>query len=439
MANASFPEVVIHRRLGTALRLFNQDRLRWLGEAAQAGPVSCLRFGLGRAFVVTDPDVARSMLIGDSASWTRPAAVRTPIRLAVGDNLFAASDKVWAMVQPAVSPAFRRRALDERIEAADDIVDDEIAHLPLGRPIDLDAAMGRIALVYAAWVLLGDRLDRSRADLIAAHQQEVIAWVAGRIGSLTSAIPLAVGRPSRRMRPHAAVLAEYAAEVIDKRRSHPPGTGPDILDALLAARPNGRPLEPGPLTSHVLGLLLAGNETTAAALSWTLVHAAAHPQQWDEAADPAAAEHYIAETMRLTPSVWGLAHQPARRGAELPSPNGPVPIPRSSTVTTYLYGINRDPVRWDDPLAFRPSRHRAATADQRQSLLTFGLGPRGCIGQHLALAELHSVVPRLARRATVTIDGRPEATAAFSLRVRGGLNGTLGSRPPDPAQSRMPG
>lgn len=428
MATASFPEVVVHRRLGKALRLFDEDRLRWLDEAAHAGPITCLRFGMGRAFVVTEPDIARSMLIGDSADWTRPAVVRTPIRLAVGDNLFAASDKVWATIQPALSPAFRRRALAERVESAGEIVDDEIAHLPVGHTIDLDLAMGRIALIYAAWVLLGDRLDRDRADLIAAHQHEVITWVAGRIGSLTSAVPLALGRPARRMRPHAAALTEYAAEVIDKRRARPTSTAPDVLDALLAARPKGRPLEPEPLTSNLLGLLLAGNETTAAALSWALVHAAAHPQHWADAADPTNAEHYITETMRLTPSVWGLAHQPTRRGVVLPSPTAPIPIGRNSSVTTYLLGINRDPDRWDDPLQFRPSRHTTTTADQRQSLLTFGLGPRGCIGQHLALAELQAVVPRLAGNVSVTIEGRPEATAAFSLRVRDGLRGTLKPR-----------
>lgn len=117
----------------------------------------------------------------------------------------------------------------------------------------------------------------------------------------------------------------------------------------------------------------------------------------------------------------------------LASPQGPIPIGRSSSVTTYLLGINRNPDRWADPLEFRPSRHTSASADQRQSLLTFGLGPRGCIGQHLALAELHSVLPRLARKVSVTIEGRPEPTAAFSLRVRDGLRGTLHPRSTDPS------
>ena len=55
----------------------------------------------------------------------------------------------------------------------------------------------------------------------------------------------------------------------------------------------------------------------------------------------------------------------------------------------------------------------------------FGLGPRGCIGQHLALAELNAVIPSLARRGDVSIDGPVVEDASFALRVRGGLRGRL--------------
>ena len=56
----------------------------------------------------------------------------------------------------------------------------------------------------------------------------------------------------------------------------------------------------------------------------------------------------------------------------------------------YLRGINHDPTRWPDPLRFDPSRRHDSGVekkikDQQRSLLPFGLGPRGCIGQHLAL------------------------------------------------------
>jgi cytochrome P450 len=58
-------------------------------------------------------------------------------------------------------------------------------------------------------------------------------------------------------------------------------------------------------------------------------------------------------------------------------------------------------------------------------LLPFGLGPRGCIGQYLALAEMEAVLPALARRGDVVIDGDSDDDASFALRVRGGLRGRM--------------
>ena len=91
--------------------------------------------------------------------------------------------------------------------------------------------------------------------------------------------------------------------------------------------------------------------------------------------------------------------------------------------TVYLRAIFRDPDLWPDPLRFDPSRHDSDDKDARRALIPFGLGPRGCIGQHLAMAEMSAVLPALARRGDVVVDGDPVEHAEFSLRVLGGLRG----------------
>ncbi len=156
------PELKIHRSLTKALKLFDADRLRWLDEAAAAGPIVALRMGPVKTWVVTDPDAARTMLVTDSTSWTRPPATRVPIRVGVGENLFTQTDKAWAAFQPLVAPAFRKKALDTRLSEIDALVADEVSAIPDDVTIDLELALGRIALRVAAWVLLGEHLDDAR-------------------------------------------------------------------------------------------------------------------------------------------------------------------------------------------------------------------------------------------------------------------------------------
>jgi cytochrome P450 len=427
------PELRVHRSLTKALRLFDADRLRWLDEAAAIGPVVALRMGVVKVWVVTDAELARTMLVTDGSSWTRPPATLAPIRVGVGENLFTQSDKAWARLQPAVAPAFRKKALEARLADIDALVDDEVRAIPHDTTIDLELAMGRVALSLAAWVLLGEQLDRSRAEEIAHHQRAVVGWVGEQLGKLTGFIPVARGERGRDMKRHRAVLNAYADEVIARAKARG-RAGDDVLGALLSARPSGKALSPDQLRGHVLGLFLAGNETTAAALSWALVHGARTPDEWARVRDDPDRHTvaFLTETLRLTPAVWGIPRTPTKAGIALTAAGVTTRVRRGQLATVYLRGINRDPATWDDPLRFDPSRHDTGAKEQHRALLPFGLGPRGCIGQHLAMAEMSAVLPALARRGNITIDGVVTEDPSFALRIRGGLNGRFTAAPQDP-------
>ncbi len=406
-----------------ALRLFDADRLRWLDEAAALGPLVSLRMGPVKVWVVTDAEAARSMLVSDATAWTRPPTAVVPMRVGVGENLFTQSDKNWAKVQPFVAPAFRRKALEARLSEVDAIVDDEIRAIALDDAIDLDLAMGRIALVLAAWMLLGDRLDAARAEEIARHQRDVVGWVGKRMGEPTGFLPIAFGGHAQAMKRERVVLYDYADEVIARAKGATPDD--DVLGALLGARPSGRAFEPEELRGHVLGLFMAGNETTAAALSWVLVHAAQSPREWAKVREQpdCYTQSFVNESLRLTPAVWGIPRTPTKAGVSIAAGGLTTRVRRGQVATVNIRGINRDSGTWPDPLRFDPSRHDDGGKEQQRALIPFGLGPRGCIGQHLALAEMNAVVPALARRGNVTIEGTVTENANFALRVRGGLRG----------------
>ena len=430
---AAPPSITIHRSPFTALRIFDSDRLRWLDEAAAAGPLTELRLGPLRLFVVTDADAARTMLVTDAAAWTRPPTVLAPIRTAIGENLFSQSDRAWARLQPLVAPSFRSRALAERLADVDALVDTEVRALPYDEVVDLELAMGRIALIVAAWVLLGDRLDPDRADEIARHQREVVGWVGKRLGELTGFVPIAAGARGRAMKQQREPIREYGDDVIARVRASGEARD-DVLGALLRARPGGKPLSKEQLRGHVLGLFLAGNETTAAALSWVLVHGARHPDEWRRVRDDphALTEAFVTETMRLTPAVWGVPRTPTRKNVAITVGGTTRRVRRGQPVTINLRGLGRDPQLWDDPLRFDSARHQRRETAAQRALIPFGLGPRGCIGQQLALAELHAVVPALARHGDVEIDGETRESPQFALRIQGGLRGRFKSPVPSP-------
>lgn len=406
------PKLKVHRSLTKALKLFDADRLRWLDEAAAIGPLVGLRMGPVTTWVVTDAELARTMLVAEGTSWMRPPATVVPIRLGVGENLFSQSDRAWARLQPLVAPTFRKKALELRLAEIDALVDDEVRATPMNETIDLQLAMGRIALSLAAWVLLGEHVDSARAEELAHHQREVVRWVGKQLGQLNGFLPVAIGARAREMKGHRAALRAYADEVV--------------------ARPSGKSLTTAELRGHVLGLFLAGNETTAAALSLALVHAAHAPDEWTAVRDDPSGKTtpFVTETLRLTPAVWGIPRTPNRAGVTLTAGGVTTRVRRGQLATVYLRAINRDPKTWPDPLRFSPARHEPADRDQQRSLLPFGLGPRGCIGQHLAMAELNAVVPALARRGDISVEGEIAEDASFSLRIRGGLHGRFKSARP---------
>jgi len=418
------PVMSIHRSATKAMRLFNADRLSWMEKAAELGPLVSVQAGPVRlTFVLSDPDGCRSVLITDSSSWQRPWITTVPLRVAGGESLLTQKNSDWAQVQPCLAPDFRKRVLQTRLDELEDLIDHEIAALPLHQSIDFDQVLGRLTMTIAARVLFSQHLERDRADELIYHQRALIDWLGNGVTSLAAQSPAVWVRSAKAMRQHRRALFRYAAELIEERRRRTHTEG-DVLDSLLAARSKGQAVTEAQLQGHVLGLLGAGNETTAAALGWAVVRGASHPEEWAGLrSDSSAVPDYIAETLRLSPPAWSFLRAPTRSGAFIPIGQYRYGVSRFQSIAVNIWGMNRDPKTWPDPTSFQPSRHRQLTTAQERAMLPFGLGPRSCIGQHLALAEMRTVLPAIARHGDVLVDGAPVEDPHFTLRVQGGLRG----------------
>jgi cytochrome P450 len=226
-------------------------------------------------------------------------------------------------------------------------------------------------------------------------------------------LPLFVPTPANLQLTSAVnTLREVVLGIIQTRRSQSPKG--DLLSMLLnAVDPSaGGSLDDGEILDEVMSLIMAGHETTATALSWSLYLLALNPSAAKRVRDeveatlsclrPTAADlprlRYTAmvveESMRLYPPSWCVA-----RDAVGTDVIDGYRIPAGVSVFMAIYLTHRRSDVWPDPGAFAPERFAAGRRQERHpfSYLPFGGGQHKCIGASFAMTETVLAVAMIVR------------------------------------------
>ena len=242
------------------------------------------------------------------------------------------------------------------------------------------------------------------------RRERLSAALTGLLGSMSSpGLQLAVlaarrlGGPdplarfdARRRDIDALLAAEIAA-----RREAP---GEDICSLLLAARfEDGAAMDDQEVRDQLMTLLLAGHETTATALAWTLDLLTRHPEAMarlraDE--DGRYLKAVIAESLRLRPVV-----PLAGRKLAAPLRAGGLDLPAGTDVTPAIWLTHTRADLYPEPYAFRPERF-LDRAPSTYSWIPFGGGIRRCIGAAFAEMEMRVVLRTLVERLDIRAAGR---------------------------------
>ena len=91
-------------------------------------------------------------------------------------------------------------------------------------------------------------------------------------------------------------------------------------------------------------------------------------------------------------------------------------IPKGASIIMPQIALNRNEDVFEDPEAFNPDRWYDATPEMNNSMQTFGLGVRHCVGQALATAELNSILPRIVSQYDFEIE--EEGSLEFFLTLK---------------------
>ena len=233
----------------------------------------------------------------------------------------------------------------------------------------------------------------------------------------------------------AAVRRELDAMLlglIARRRAAPTG---DILGLLAQARDEeDKPFSDTDLLGQLHILLVAGHETTTTLSAWLLYLLATHPGYLGrvrEELDGALAEADGEVTLKALRATRALGHAIDEAG-RLRSPVGYAPrgtvedvvfggyrIPAGTAVRLALAAGHRLPRVFADPDRFDPDRFAPPREEDKRTpygLVTFGGGPRVCIGMSFAQLEIKAMAMRILRAYTLApVEDRPIVHAYYSV------------------------
>lgn len=190
----------------------------------------------------------------------------------------------------------------------------------------------------------------------------------------------------------------------------------DLMHRLMNAHDpeTGAPMNDEQLIDNLLTFYLAGHETTAMALTWTLYLLALSPE-WTSVLKseiacvtggaPVAAEHIdklvqtqqvLKESMRIYPPVPLLSRQ-AVTDVDI----GSHAIKAGTSIVMPIYAIHRHRERWCAPNLFDPIRFAPENEAKisRYQYLPFGAGPRICIGMAFAMIEATAMLATILQAA----------------------------------------
>ena len=412
----------------------------FMDAAVRFGDVAFFKIGSRRGYLITNPSDVRHVL-QDNARNYRKSPLYQKLRASLGDGLLTSEGAFWLRQRRIAQPAFHRQRIETLAGVMADAAAETAAHwktLAAQRhPVEIGNEMMRLTRTVVLRSLLGGDLGPYAATIDAAWAtiNQQIAESFWSLG-ITDWLPT-----PRKRRFHAAraVLHGAVDHLIQERRRHGSET-PDLLSMLIAARDEetGESMTDLQIRVEVTTFLLAGQETTALALTWLWYLLSQHesPRQrlaeeldgvlrgrrpeYSDLANLPYTRMVIDETMRLYPPAWGFSRQ-ALEDDRL----GGYELPRGWLAFVIPYVLHRLPAYWEDAEQFEPERFSPERSADRAKFVyvPFGAGPRQCIGNHFALIEMLLVVATLAQRFSLRLvpGHRVEPNALITLRPRFGM------------------
>jgi cytochrome P450 len=386
-----------------------------------------------KVHVVLDPDHVQHVLLDNAANYAKPDIVRSLLDPIIGRGLLTSDGELWREQRRIVAASFSPAAVDAQCSMFVEAARGAMARWSDGEVRDMAAEATRTTMTVIALALFGGdpRLisETSMAHIAAAIE----GFSEARMLALLRLPQFPVTPKGRAGKRGQIFLRKTLAEVVDDRW-HGRIQGDFLCGMIDALRERFPPAEARALAvDNAATFYLAGHETTANALSWTLFLLAAQPELQErlaveaKAAVSAGADDvadrlpqlrlFLQESMRLYPPVPRFDRQ-----AIAPDMLGTWEVRPGDIISIWPWILHRHKRLWDEPDAFDIERFAGKSGRHRFQYLPFGAGPRTCVGAQFATAEALTLLAHWLAEWRLVDTGREVRPGGMvTLRPKGGL------------------
>ncbi|GGE43444.1 cytochrome P450 [Actibacterium pelagium] len=429
------------------VRLFRKDILSAQPERLYRAKMAVMRTPFFWSFMINQTELVETVLKKRPEDFPKSRRFAEGVSPLLGQSVFNTNGKTWARQRRIIDPAFEHGRLKDSFDTVCDAARAASDRLDQGS-IDVEPFTSHAAADIIFRALFSIPIDAPDAELIYQEFQDYQSTQP--LLNLAAFLPLPGWLPrfhrrktkqsARRLR---ALILRLTKARADKIAA---GNAPDDLCTKIMTYSDpetGEKFSAEEMVDQVAIFLLAGHETSASAVAWSLYLLALSPET-QSALRKEAQEFWAApafsklsdfketravfrETMRLYPPVPMMVRESTQ-----PEVFRDRKVPTGSQIVISPWHLHRNDRYWPDPDAFCPERFNDPEQRDavRSAFLPFSAGPRVCPGAGFAMMEACLLISRILADWDVSpVEGHiPQPSAYLTVRSANGIHLRFWSR-----------
>ncbi|GEM46634.1 cytochrome P450 [Deinococcus cellulosilyticus NBRC 106333 = KACC 11606] len=389
-------------------------------------------------YIITHPQHVEEVLQNTGRTFQKGYQRHPIMRMVLGNGLVASEGEFWLRQRRLAQPLFHRQHIHRYAQTMVDFTTRTLKTWPDHGEVPLTETLHNLTMEIITQTVFSVDLNQGTPHNVGTSITQMMDFYQQQMTSpvrfLMERFPLPLPIPGEKHLVRAVRDVEEVILALIELRRQSPENHHDLLSLFLQARDDdGQGMTDTQLRDELITLFLAGHETTANSLLWTLCLLSTHPdieaQLQDElrtvlnGRTPGADDYpsltftqqVVRESLRLYPPVWWMSREPLTDWV-----CDDLLIPAGSEVGISPWVMHRDPQFYPDPQQFRPHRwtFEFQQALPRHAYFPFGGGPRLCIGNNFALMEMALVLATLLQHFHVHVHGAQTVLPDPSLTLR---------------------